>query len=455
MKSTILHLGLGAFHRAHQAAYLQALVDLGDRGWRLASGNIRGDGIELERALIAQGGRYVLETVSPDGARAYQTIDVIDEVLAFTPDLAAVTAVGADPATRIISMTVSEAGYHLRPDLTLIEDDPDLAADLQRGDNRTLYGALSLILTARMAAGAGPVTLLSCDNLRGNGGRLMAGLDAFLTAQGELALLAWCERNVTAPNAMVDRITPRPPPELAARVARAVGWNDAAPVMAEDFRQWVIEDRFAAGRPTLERVGVQFVADVTPYEEAKIRILNASHSVIAWAGVLKGCTFIHEAAADPQVAAIARAFIQDAVIPSLSPSPIDLAAYGAVTLSRFANPEIRDTNQRVCADSWTKFAGFIAPTVAGCLEQGRGLEAAAAPAALLILFLERWAAGDLPFAYEDQALDPAAARAILADADPARAFCAEPRLWDDRAGDPRLTEAVGAALVRARARMAG
>ncbi|HXQ46094.1 MAG TPA: D-arabinitol 4-dehydrogenase [Caulobacteraceae bacterium] len=455
MTASILHLGLGAFHRAHQAAYLQALASLGERDWRLVCGNIRGDGLKVEQALVAQHGRYVLETVSSAGARAYQTIDVIQRVLSFTPDLAAVTAAGADPDTRIISMTVTEAGYHLKPDMTLEEDAPDVAADLRTGSHRTLYGALSLILGARMAKGAGPVTLLSCDNLRGNGRRLSAGLRAFLAARGEHALLAWCAQNVTTPSSMVDRITPGPPPELGARVRAAAGWADQAPVMAEDFHQWVIEDDFAAGRPRLERVCVQFVDDVAPYEEAKIRILNASHSAIAWAGVLKGYEFIHQGAADPAIAALARAFIIDAAIPCLSPSPIDLAAYGATTLSRFANAEIRDTNQRVAADSWAKLAGFIAPTLGDCLARGVGLDSAAMPPALFLVFMRRWAEGRLPFRYEDQSLDPAAMRGILDADDPAGALSAEHRFWHDSAGDARLADAVRRALPRVESMLGG
>ncbi len=405
----------------------------------------------VEDALIVQAGRYVLETVSPAGERAYQTIGVFAEVIPFTADLGRLIAAGSDPDTRIIAMTVTEAGYFLAPDRTLMADAPDLAADLATGSHHTLYGALAAILTGRMKAGAGPVTLLSCDNLRSNGERLADGLTAFLTARGETDLLDWCARNVTTPNAMVDRITPRPPPDLAARVERATGWKDASPVMAETFMQWVIEDRFAAGRPALERVGVQFVDDVHPYEEAKIRILNASHSAIAWAGVLKGYDFIHEGARDPAVLSIVRAYITEAVIPCLSPSPIDLAAYGATTLERFGNPDLHDTNARVAADSWSKIPGFIAPTVRTCLETGRGIDSVAMLPALCLLFLERWANGRLPFDYQDQALDTVAMRAMLAAADPAAAFCREPRLWGDMAGEPRLIAAITEAYDRAKA----
>lgn len=443
--ATILHLGLGAFHRAHQAAWLQELIDAGDRRWRIVAANLRGDMRPVEDALIAQGGRYGLETVSPDGERAWRIIAAIERVLPFHADLAEVVRVGADPSTKIISMTVTEAGYFLRPDLTLMDDAPDLAADLG-GAHRTLYGALSLILAARLGAGAGPVTLLSCDNLRSNGDTLRAGLRAFLAARGERALFDWCEVNVTTPNAMVDRITPRPPADLAARASAAIGFADAAPVMAERFRQWVIEDRFAAGRPALETVGVQFVEDVTPYEEAKISIINAGHSAIAWAGVLKGYSFIHEGAGDRRIAAIARAWFGEAAIPALGPSPVDLPAYAEMTLARFANPDIRDTNQRVIADSWAKIPVFIAPTIRTGLRAGRDLGAAAMLPALFLRVMQRQAAGDLPFDYQDQALDEAALGAILTAPEPATALCAQTALWGDMAGDPRFTAAVAAAF---------
>ncbi len=198
--------------------------------------------------------------------------------------------------------------------------------------------------------------------------------------------------------------------------------------MAEDFRQWVVEDRFAAGRPALEQVGVRFVDDVSAFEEAKIRILNASHSLVAWAGTLRGHAFIHEGARDPAVAAIARTYVEDAVIRCLAPSPIDLPSYAATTSARFGNAALGDTNARVAADSWAKLTGFIAPTVLACLESGVGLESAALAPALFLRFMHRWTEAALPFAYADQALDPAAMRAILSADDPAAALGAVPGL---------------------------
>ena len=451
-QSTILHLGLGSFHRAHQAVYLQKLHDTGDRDWRLVGGNIRPDMEAVVEALRAQDCSYTLETVSTAGARRYTEIRAIAEVLPWRADHADLARVGADPATRVISFTVTEAGYYLdahdAPDPGFDDLAADVAAVRAGAPVRTLYGALTLILRARRAAGAGPVTLLCCDNLRHNGDRSRKGLLGFLALAGEDDLRAWVEQNTTSPNAMVDRITPRPTPAVRDSVRAATGRDDAAALMAEDFIQWVIEDRFAAGRPALETVGVEMVASVDPYEEAKIRILNASHSAIAWGGTLKGYTYIHEGTRDPAIRAIAAAYVTDDVIPCLTPSPLDLALYRDTVLDRFCNDAIADTNQRVAADGFSKIPGFIAPTIREALAAGRSIDAVAALPALFLAFLERWAAGAVPWTYQDQAMDPAVARAIVASADPVAALCAEPPLWAELTSDPRLVAAVRAARTR-------
>src|SRR5262249_24306977 len=206
------------------------------------------------------------------------------------------------------------------------------------------------------AGDAGGVTLLNCDNLRHNGERFRKGLLSFIEKMDDKQLLEWVCTQTTSPNAMVDRITPRPPPELRQRVLQATGWDDAAPVTGESFIQWVIEDDFANGRPDWGRVGVQLVDTVAPYEEAKIRILNASHSCIAWAGTLASYQYIHEGRHDAELRRMAFDYVADDVIPCLDspghPSPVDLPAYRDVVLDRFGNPAIRDTNQRVAMDGF-------------------------------------------------------------------------------------------------------
>jgi D-arabinitol 4-dehydrogenase len=451
---SILHIGLGSFHRAHQAVYLHRLRESGDRSWAIVGANTRNDMAETMAALQRQHGQYTLETVTPAGVRRYERIASIERVLPYAADLEALIAAGADPATRIVSFTVTEAGYYLGAQDRLDTSFADLAADLDAaragrtpGAGRTIYGALTAILRRRMQAGAGPLTLLNCDNLRHNGERSRKGLLQFIGLVGDDTLAAWVEANTTSPNAMVDRITPRPTPDVAERVRAATGWDDGAPVMGESFIQWVIEDRFVAGRPAWETVGVEMVPSVAPYEEAKIRILNASHSAIAWAGTLAGTTYIHEGTHDEEIRRFAFDYVTDDVIPCLSHdrgSPIDLPAYRDIVLERFGNPAIRDTNARVAMDGFSKIPGFIAPTLRERLARRESIASTAVLPALFLAYLQRWHRGVLPHRYEDQAMDAAKAHALCDAADPVAAFCAEPALWGPIAGDARLQAAVRA-----------
>ena len=455
----MLHLGLGSFHRAHQAVYLQALHDSGDARWVLAGGNIRADMADTLAALQASGGAYTLETASPDGRRAYQRITAIRRVIPHDAALAGLIQVGAEAATRIVSFTVTEAGYYLDAHDQLDLGFADLAADLAASragaphpQTPTIYGALSAILRARRAAGAGPVTLLNCDNLRHNGDRSRSGLLQFIELIGDADLLAWVQTHTSSPNAMVDRITPRPTPDVRARVLAATGRDDPAALMGEHFIQWVIEDRFAAGRPAWETVGVQMVDSVDAYEEAKIRVLNATHSCIAWAGTLLGLTYIHEGTLHPAIRQMAFDYVTDDVIPVLSPpdapSPIDLAAYRDVVLDRFANAGVADTNQRVAMDGFSKIPGFIVPTIRERLAQGESIASVTMLPALFLAYLQRWHQGRIPYTYQDQAMDPAVAHAICAAADPVAAFCADGPLWGPLAGDARLLAALRLAAAR-------
>src|SRR5215471_2085378 len=442
----MLHLGLGSFHRAHQALYIHRLIESGDDRWVLAGGNTRPDMMELMASLAAQGGAYTLETVTPAGERTYTKVTSIKTVVPYEPSLKGLIGIGADPSTRIISFTVTEAGYYLDARNRLDLSFPDLAADVtaakQGRPGGTIYAALTAILRERMSRLGGKVTLLNCDNLRHNGERFRGGLLQFIDLIGDAQLREWVTANTSSPNAMVDRITPRPPPEVAERVKQATGWADTAPVMSESFIQWVIEDDFCNGRPAWERVGVEMVESVNPYEEAKIRILNASHTGIAWAGTLVGYGFIHEGTHDPSIRQIAWDYVTNDAIPCLStpekPSPIDLAAYRDVVLERFGNPAIRDSNQRVAMDGYSKIPGFMAPTVRERLANDASIASVAMLPALFLAFLQRWHRGEIPYTYNDQAMDPRAAHAICEAADPVAAFCQDKVLWGPLSGDARF-----------------
>lgn len=455
--NVILHLGLGSFHRAHQAVYLNNLIASGDASWSLAGGNTRPDMADTIAALAAQGGAYTLETISPAGEHRYERITAIQHVIPYAPDLAGLIAQGAALDTKIISFTVTEAGYYLDDQDQLDWDSfADLRADLQTAQagraGSTIYGALTAILRARMRANTGPVTLLCCDNLRHNGSRSRAGLLQFIQQVGDTELLAWVQAHTSSPNNMVDRITPRPTPDVRERVLAATGVDDAAALMGESFIQWVIEDRFIAGRPAWEQVGAELVNSVDAYEEAKIRLLNATHSCIAWAGTLVGYLYIHEGTLDPAIRQMAYDYVTDDTIPVLDtpehPCPIDLAAYRDVVLDRFGNAAIRDTNQRVAMDGFSKIPGFIAPTIRERLAQNAPIRSVAMLPALFLAYLQRWHQGLIPYTYQDQAMNADSAHAICEAADPVAAFCADGPLWGDLTGDARLVDAVRDALTR-------
>ncbi len=452
----MLHLGLGSFHRAHQAVYMHHLRQTGDTRWSLAGGNTRPDMPETMAALAAQGGAYTLETVTPQNVRSYERIESIRQIIPYEASLAGLIDVGAQANTRIISFTVTEAGYYLDPQDQLDMRAPDLAADLVRAQNgqpgSCIYAALTAILRERMHRAAGPVTLLNCDNLRHNGDKVRKGLLSFIGLLNDPAFLQWVTANTGYPNAMVDRITPRPAPELRARVSDATGTDDGASIMGESFIQWVIEDNFCAGRPDWKQVGVQMVASVAPFEEAKIRLLNATHSCIAWAGTLAGYTYIHEGTHDARIRKMAFDYVTTDVMPCLdtpeAPCPLDLAAYRDTVLDRFGNPAIQDTNQRVAADGFSKIPGFMAPTVRECLAAGRSMDAVAMLPALFLAFLQRWHQGKLAYVYQDQAMDAAVAHTICNAADPVLALASHTVFWGELAGDVRLVAALRRAADR-------
>ena len=438
-KSVWMHIGAGSFHRAHQAWYLHRLMAQGDDSWSIALGNIRNDANALLDNLAKQHGEYTLETVSPEGERHYEKITSVRKILHWDENLSQLVEQGRDKATRVIAFTVTEAGYYLTPQHELDGQQPDIKADLS-GKMTTIYGALAEILRARLAAHGEPVTLLNCDNLRHNGERFRHGFLSFLQLKGEDELYQWVKDHTRSPNTMVDRITPRPTPDVAERVKQHTGWDDKAPVMGEAFIQWVIEDDFINGRPALENVDVEMVESVLPWEEAKIRILNASHSCIAWAGTLIGLSFIDDSTRELPIKQMAWNYVTQDVIPSLSPSPLDLEQYRDVVLDRFSNPYIKDTNQRVAADGLSKIPGFITPTLQECYQRNQVPAATAVLPALFFVYLQRWAKGELPYEYQDGVLDVEYYQKMMNSADALTQFVSSEMLFGSLAHSPEFHE---------------
>lgn len=421
MANIWLHLGLGSFHRAHQAYAFNQLLELGISDWCFEAGNIRNDAEATVQGLLKQGLSYTLETVSPEGERKFHTIKALSKVVPYAPNLPELIAEGAKAETKVISFTVTEAGYYLDNNLNLMQSQDDIRTDIN-GGTATIYGVIAHILKARMESGAGDVTLLCCDNVRENGDKFARGLTEFLQLRGENEVLAFMQAHTTCPNTMVDRITPRPAPTLSAEIKEMTGIEDCVPVMSEAFFQWVIEDKFKTVRPPLEKVGVQMVDSVMAYEDAKLRILNASHTCLALLGVIKGYNYVFECARDPELYELTYDYVTKSVIPCIKGNGIDLEAYRDEVLNRFRNDHIRDTLQRICQDSFSKLIAFVQPTLFDCYRLNVDAKGVVLIVALYLNFLFYLKEGKVPFAYQDSSFDQAWADKVTSADDPLKAY---------------------------------
>ncbi len=337
----IVHFGLGAFTRAHQAAYTDAAMGLGDRDWMITGVSLRSAAVAQQ--LNPQDGLYLIAERGADGAR-YRLGGAIRDVLTAPHDNQAVIAAIADPATRIVSFTVTEKGYCRAADGTL---DPVLAGQ------GSFYPLVTEGLRQRRAARASGVTLLSCDNLAHNGAVLERLMRQYLDAHAP-DLGDWFAAACTCPSTMVDRIVPATTEADRAAAAADTGVEDSALVVTEPFTQWVIEDRFAAGRPRWDAAGAQLVSDVTPYETAKLRMLNGAHSLLAYCGLKAGYAFVHEAIGDPALRAEVEAQMRDAAATIAVASGQDLSAYATALIARFGNPALNHRLAQIAMDGSQK-----------------------------------------------------------------------------------------------------
>jgi mannitol 2-dehydrogenase len=388
----ILHIGVGGFHRSHQAAYVDALLGLDPEAssFGICGVSLLPQDRRIVDVLHAQDHLYTLLVRDPDGTTHARVIASIVEHLFAPDDPERVLARMTDPSIRIVSMTITEGGYFLHPDRDRVDlEAPSLVHDREQPQlPATAFGYLLEALRRRRDAGTAPFTVLSCDNVHGNGDITRRVVTALAAAQDE-DLAQWVGSEVSFPNSMVDRITPRTSPEDVQEVAAATGLEDAWPVVCEPFTQWVIEDRFPTGRPAWERVGAQFVADVGPYELLKMRVLNAGHQTIAYPGWLLGHTYAHEAATDPTVVRLLERYIRSEATPTLPELPgVDVADYGTTIMARFANPQIRDTVARLGTESATMLTTYVLPVIRDLLDNSRPAPAAIAVLACWARFLE-------------------------------------------------------------------
>ncbi|MFZ0099795.1 MAG: mannitol dehydrogenase family protein [Gemmobacter sp.] len=373
LKPGIVHIGLGNFHRAHMAVYLDDLFNLGlDHDWAILGAGVRAGDARMRDALKARDCLSTVIELDPAGKSCRRVGSMID-FLPVEPDNASLVAAMSRPDIRIVSLTVTEGGYFINAATGQFDPTaPEIVADAARPDApATAFGAIIKALKNRRAAGVQPFTVMCCDNLPGNGHVTHAAVSG-LARLSDPGMADWIDANVAFPNAMVDRITPATGPRERALAASFGLGDDPVPVTCEPFRQWVVEDTFPAGRPALERVGVTFSDQVHAYEMMKIRILNGGHAIIAYPGGLMDIEYVHEAMANPLISALLDKVEREEVIPYVPPVPnTDIPAYYDLIRARFSNPEVADTERRLCLDGSNRQPKFIIPSVRDALAAGR------------------------------------------------------------------------------------
>lgn len=357
----VVHFGVGGFHRAHQAAYIDRLLQRGlAREWGICGVGVLPADRRMRDALRAQDGLYTLVLRNPDGSRDARVIGSIVDYRYAPDDPEATIELLAAPTTRIVSMTITEGGYRA--------DGP-------------VFSLIIEALARRADRGVASPTIVSCDNLEGNGGLARRALVAH--ADGVRPGLAdWISQHTRFPNSMVDRITPVTTPDVLADLQRDFGFEDRWPVIAEAFTSWVLEDDFSDGRPPLDEVGVLLVDDVGPYESMKLRLVNAGHQCLCYFAYLCGYRLVHDAARDPLFAEYLMAYFDSEAAPTLKPVPgIDLRAYPRTLIERFANPGVRDTVARLCAHSSDRIPAWLLPVIRANLLTGGPIRLASAAVA--------------------------------------------------------------------------
>lgn len=447
LRPGIVHVGLGNFHRAHQAVYLDDLFNRGlGHDWAIVGAGVRaGDGAMRDR-LAAQDWLTTVVELDP-AAHGARVTGVMTDFLPVVSGNGPLVAAMSDPATRIVSLTVTEGGYYIDAATGHFDPThPDIVADVANPQAPgTVFGAIIAALRQRRAAGIAPFTVMSCDNLPGNGHVTQAAVQG-LAALVDPDLAAWITGEVAFPNAMVDRITPATGPREIAMLATEFGIDDASPVFCEPFRQWVMEDRFTLGRPALEEVGVTFTDRVEAFETMKIRILNGGHAIIAYPAGILGIEFVHEAMAHPLIAAFLRKVEIDDILPIVPSVPdTDTSAYLTLIENRFANPEVGDTVRRLCLDGTNRQPKFILPSVRDNLAAGRGVDGLALVSALWCRYCFGTDEAGSAIAPNDPDWDRLVVCAQAARQDPA-AWLAMADIYGDLAQAPAFADAFARAL---------
>lgn len=423
VKAGILHIGVGNFHRAHEEFFTNLLLaDASQRCWGICGAMLLPSDEGLFKALKSQKGEYTLTVCGRDGKDETLRIGSLIELLWAGESAEAIMNKMADRDIRIITLTITEGGYHIdKATGDFMLDDPQIAHDLAHpAEPKSVFGFVAEGLRRRRDAGHGPITILSCDNLQHNGNTTRKAFTTFFEAQDE-ALARWAKEHVTFPNSMVDRITPATRPDDIVRLNAKNGTSDQAPVYCEDFIQWVIEDQFIAGRPEWERVGAEFTDDVTAYENMKLSLLNASHTLLSYPSFLSGYRKVDDAMHDEHIGRFVRQFMDIDITPYVpAPGHTDLTLYKQTLIERFGNRTVSDQIARLCFDGISKFPVYVMPNLIKMIADGKDLTRMAYLIAAYRRYLkvrsddngasfevaEPWlAAGDMPLIASEEPLD--------------------------------------------------
>jgi mannitol 2-dehydrogenase len=452
IKAGILHFGVGNFHRAHMAVYLHELFNQGrDLDWGIIGAGVMPSDQKMRDTLKAQD--FLTTVVEQDITRSAATVTgpMLDVITA--PDFDRIIATLADPAIRIVSMTITEGGYFIDPATGKFDPThPAIVADAQTPDApKTVFGLIIAGLKARRTAGHPPFTVMCCDNIPGNGEVTEATLCG-LANLSDPDFAHWIHDNVAFPNAMVDRITPATGQREIAITHDTYGIEDGWPVFCEEFKQWVLEDRFPLGRPALETVGVTFVTDVAPYELMKLRILNGGHAAIAYPAALLDIHFVHDAMEHPLIRAFLSKLENEEIIPVVPPVPdTSLQDYFSLIENRFANPKIGDTIPRLAQDGSNRQPKFILPSTADRLAKGLDVQGLALVSALWCRYFEGTSDGGKAIAFNDPSAERLHAAALASRSDPA-AFIGLGDIFGSVGSDVRFQTRFGQAIESLRSR---
>ncbi|GAS86452.1 mannitol 2-dehydrogenase [Mycolicibacterium brisbanense] len=422
----IVHFGVGGFHRAHQAMYIDRLLQKGlATEWGICGVGVLPSDRKMANVMAAQDGLYTLMLVHPDGTREARVIGSIVDYRYAPDDPEGVVELLASPSTRIISLTITEGGYNL---------------DSVSPDEVNVFGLVTDALALRRDRGIAAPTIVSCDNIEGNGDMARRTFTTYADRVSP-GLGEWIDTHARFPNSMVDRITPVTTPDVIETVHSEFGITDQWPVVAEPFTSWVLEDSFSDGRPPLEEAGVLMVDDVRPYELMKLRLLNAGHQALCYFGYLAGYRLVHDAAADPLFAEFLLDYMDSEGTPTLEPVPgIDLDDYKRTLIERFANPGVRDTIVRLCFGSSDRIPKWLLPVIRENLRTGAPIRLSAAVVASWARYAEGVDEQGEPINVEDALAETLVPLARSQRENPT-AFIEYTPLFGDLATEPRFVEA--------------